>query len=192
MPLSPKTLMSGRNGAWRCAALLAALTLGAACSMQPSYSAKVTSADGVTVEVPLSETVQATDGVVTVRYFQFVPLKTATGETKNLGYAYALYFIPGAVPVSLVLDDDTDDPIINLQTMDSPKVGDKGIFKGITDGFSPMESRANWISTLDSGIRVYRFTIKLADGSVHVLREPIFVPANAKVMLRVVLGVKEP
>jgi len=184
-PMVPDSVSRTAAGA------LAALSLAfAGCLLQADYSVKITTADGVTLEVPLNKQgeIHASDEVISVRNFQFVP--TATEATKALGYLFELEFKEGTRPASIAVDDITEEPIMALMTDGAPKLDKRNRWVASTPGWNPAEERVNWISTLDNGVRVFRFTVKLTGGSVHVLRLPVFVPAWKKAELRTQLGVK--
>jgi hypothetical protein len=171
------------------AAVLAAASLAAAgCLLQASYSANVTTADGVQIEVPLSlGKADIEDGVVSVKNFQFTPWKIEKG--KGLAFAFQLEFKEGAKPVSVAVDDITDLPILSVYTDNAPLLLKKTIWSGVSPAHSAADEYVKWIMTLDNTVKVYRFTVKLADGTTHVLRFPIFVPANMKGFMRAQLGV---
>jgi hypothetical protein len=173
--------------------LIALLGLGAAtgCVMQPSFAAKTTTADGVVVEVPMTPEPQViTDDVVTISKLVLMPLALdKEGKTKGIGIAIQVSFVKGARPVSVMVDDVSDEPILNLVSDANPKLTGENHWNMLTAPHSPMDEYAKWVMSLDNTIRVYRFTIKLADGTTHVLRYPIFVPQRAKAMIRYQLGV---
>ena len=160
--------------------------------MQASYSVNVTTADGVTLEVPLSAKFEigpsAIDDQVEVKNFRFVTLRVE--PVRTMAYEFALQFKKGSKPVSIVVDDDTEDRIWSLYEDTAPKLLKGGIWVATTPGFNPNEERMNWLNSLDNGVRVLRFTVTLTDKSVHVLRLPIFVPGQAKAIFRAELGVK--
>ena len=175
------------------AILAAALSLAAGgCLLQADYSVTVTTADGVTLEVPLSRKFvigpSSTDDAVEVKNFQFLPLKK--DDVKGMGYAFALQFKGGHRPAQIVVVDVTEDPIKDLITDNSPKLEKGDVWISVTPGYNPNEERMNWVLGLDNGVRTYRFTVTMTDKSVHVLRMPIFVPGDAKAFFRAELGIK--
>lgn len=160
--------------------------------MQASYSVSVTTADGVTIEVPLTGKFEvapsAIDDYVEVKNFRFLPL--AGQPVKTMAYEFVLQFKRGSKPALIVVDDDSEDRIWSLYEDRAPKLGKGEFWLALTPGFNPNEERMNWINSLDNGVRVLRFTVTLTDKSVHVLRLPVFVPAQAKAMFRAELGMK--
>ncbi len=181
----PKTLTLSAAGA------LGALALAAAgCSVNASYSVKITTGDGVDMEVPIAKRfeINASDDVMEVTNFKFMPVKR--NDEGTMGFAVEIRFKGGARPTSITMDDDTEDPIVFVFTDASPKLVKGDRWQAATPGYNPADPRVNWVSTLDNGLRVYRFTATLADGKVDVLRLPIFVPGMAKEMFRTELGIK--
>jgi hypothetical protein len=170
---------------------LPALLLGAGgCLMQPDYAVSVTTADGVKIDVPLTfamKKIDVADDAIALRSFQFVPLKMEEG--KGIGFAFALEFKNGSRPVTITVDDVSEEPILSIYANNDPKLKQGApIWVAVSKAFHPADEHAKWIMTLDNGVKVYRFTVKLADGSTHVLRFPIFVTGAFKTFLRAELG----
>jgi hypothetical protein len=168
---------------------LAAVSLAmAGCLLQANYSASVTTADGVQIEVPLSrDPVVIDDGTVSVKRFQFAPLPLDKG--KGLGFAFMLGFKEGTRPVAIAVDDVSDTPILSVYTDNAPKLSNKNTWSGGSPPRAPADDLVKWLMTLENCVKVYRFTVKLADGTTHVLRYPIFAPAAMKAYMRAQLGV---
>jgi hypothetical protein len=59
----------------------------------------------------------------------------------------------------------------------------------VTTASLPVSDRYKFLLDLDNTIKVYRFTFRLQDGTVHVVRVPIPVPAEMKLMIRTRLGI---
>lgn len=160
--------------------------------MQPNYSVKVTTADNVTIELPLSNKFEigpwAADDAVEVKNFRFLPL--TNGDVKTMAYEFAVKFKGANKPALIVVDDDTDLPILDLFTVKAPKLDKNNYWIGSSPGYNANEERMNWINSLENGVRVLRITVTMTDGSVHVLRLPVFVPAQAKAMFRAEMGIK--
>jgi hypothetical protein len=108
---------------------------------------------------------------------------------KGLALAFQLAFAKGQSPVSVQVDDVSDEPILNVFNDPKPVLTDKRHWNGLTKPHNPADEYTKWMLNLDNTIKVYRFTVKLADGSTHVLRYPIYVPANMKAFMRTQLGV---
>ena len=158
------------------------------CLMQASYSVKVTSADGVDMEVPLSMKweLNTGDDAVAVRNFRLVPL--IKDLDKAMGYFFELEFLKGARPVSIVVDDDSEAPILGLIVDKSPKLVRTNFWQAASPPYNPNDEHMTWVQTLDNSVRVFRFTVVLTDGTTHVLRMPFFVPGPTKQMFRAELG----
>jgi hypothetical protein len=160
--------------------------------MQASYSVNVTTADGVTLEVPLSKKFEpgpsASDDAVAVVNFRFVPVNS--DNVRTMGYAFGLKFYGNFRPASIVVADVSEEPIRDLFTDNAPKLVKDDRWLAASKGYDPNDERANWVLGLDNGVRTFRFTVTMTDRSVHVLRLPIFVPGEAKAMFRSELGLK--
>jgi hypothetical protein len=171
------------------AAALGVLAATAGCLIQPSFSVAVTTADNVKLEVPLGPNkMDVEDDAINVKRFQFTPWKMDEG--KGMAYALVLEFKKGAIPADIQVDDVSEDPILRIMGDSSPKfrAGTHG-WEALSQPFHPADEHAKWVMTLDNGVKTYRFTVKLTDGSTHVLYYPIFVPATAKAFMRAQLGV---
>jgi hypothetical protein len=181
MPHVPRSLAVG----------LAGLTLAiSGCSMQPDYSIKITTADDVVMEVPLSAktVIDAGDEAMKVVNFRFVPL--SKDQQRAMGYLFEIDFLGGNRPVSIVVDDVSELPILNVLKDPAPKLVNSVHWVGTSNPYNPADEHMNWVSTLDNGARVFRFTVLLKDGTTHVLRLPILMPANTKLIFRSELGLK--
>jgi len=183
-PLIPRTASRGLV-----ALLAAAAALGlVGCLMRPSFAAKITTADGVLIEVPLSTQMpEVSDDAMTVNKLLFTPW--TMDKSKGLAIAFQVAFKAGAKPVTIAVDDVSDEPILNVYTDRAPVLSSKGNWNAVTPPHNPADEYAKWIMTLDNTIKVYRFTVKLADGTTHVLRYAIFVAGPIKGYMRSQLGV---
>jgi hypothetical protein len=170
--------------------ILSALLAGPGCQFAPSVSAKVTTADGETIEVPLeSGNTPVTDGIVTVRNFQFAPWDMGPDKPKALTFTFVVGFKEGYEPSSVLVEDFTEQPI--LQVFSDPKAhpSRNHFWAAVTTPYAPQDPHMNWMLDLDNSIRLYRFTVKLKDGTTHVLLKPMFVPAQMKMFMRTQLGI---
>ena len=172
--------------------VLASLLLAASgCLMQPNVSVRVTVADGSTMDVPLTQApAPVTDGVVTVKNFQFAPWDMGKDKPKAITFTFVVGFAEGAEPASVVVDDFTEQPILEIFADKNAHVVKDHLWGAVTLPFAPQDEHVKWVLNLDNNVRVYRFTIKLRDGTTHVLLRPIFVPAQMKDFMRTQLGVK--
>jgi hypothetical protein len=194
----PRTLRSPVKLPWKLMGTSAGLALAAlalaSCSMQPDVAMAVTTADGVRLEVPLSAMPPpVADGVVSVNAIQFAPWDLdAQNKAKTVAFSFVIGFKPGAEPTRIVIEDDTEQPILEIFHTDTPKTGlqhskdplKDSLWGGVSKPFAPSDEHVNWILNLDNNIRVYRVTVVLKDGTTHVLLKPVFVPANMKTFMR--------
>lgn len=164
---------------------IALLGLGG-CLMQPEVAMSVTTADGQKLEVPLSAAPGPVgDGVVTVNAIQFAPWDVnAEGKAKTLAFSFIIQFAPGAKPSRILIEDDTEAPILEIYEDNHPKILKDNLWGAVSKPFAPSDEHVNWVLNLDNNIRVYRVTVKLQDGTTHVLLKPVFVPANMKYFMR--------
>jgi hypothetical protein len=162
-------------------ALVAAIGL-AGCVMQPDVAMSVTTADGQKVEIPFSTApVPPTDGVVTVLQIQFAPWDVDTEhKAKTLAFSFLIQFAPGAEPAKILVEDDTEEPILRVFESDNPKIVKNNLWAGLSRPFSPSDEHVNWVLNLDNSVRVYRVTVTLKDGTTHVLLKPVLIPATMK------------
>jgi hypothetical protein len=169
--------------------LAVALLIGTAgCIGQGDYIVKTTTADGVELEVPANrESIAVFDDVIRVDRFQFTP--RLQEDPKGVAYTFSLEFRGGARPVAITVDDISEEPILTIYTDDSPKLVRGILWAATTKTYNPADEHVKWLQTLDSGVRAYRFTVRLADGTTHVLRYPIFVSNYAKMAARDALGI---
>lgn len=169
--------------------LLLALT---GCVMQPNISLSVTTADGEHLDVPLNTAAApATDGTVTVKVFQFSPWDVP-GRPRELAFSFIAEFQPGAELKAVTIDDVTDTPIERIYDDPSAKIVKNNVWGAVSKPFAPQDEHVNWILTVENSIRIYRFNFTLADGSVHKILKPLFVPSNVKDFMRTQLGLKQP
>ncbi len=156
--------------------------------MQPSFSAKTTTADGVVIEVPMSRTpLVIEDDAISVKRVLFTPVKV--DKVSEITILFQLEFQKGLKPVLITVDDVSDDPILNVMTVKDPPLSDKNHWNAASPPHNPADEYAKWMLTLDNTIKVYRFTVKLADGTTHVLRYPVYVPGMMKGYMRAQMGV---
>jgi hypothetical protein len=168
-----------------CVLVLAGL-VPTACVMQPEFAMSVTAADGQKLQVPFNaKPAPVTDGVVTVNTIQFAPWELdADNKAKTLAFTFVVGFKPGAVPAKIVIEDDTELPILQIFEDDHPKLLKDNLWGGVSRPFAPSDEHVNWVLDLDNNVRVYRVTVTLKDGTNHVLYKPILIPATMKSYMR--------
>jgi hypothetical protein len=158
----------------------ASLILAGGCLMQPTWDATATTEDGVVVNVPLSNSkTDVIDGDVEVNLLQFLPLTGKDGN-KRLSVIFQVMFHHGAKPSSIVVTDVTEAPVLTVFGDYSPKLDAKGLWRGATEPLSPSNALLKFLTNIDNSIRIYRFTVKLADGTVQKLNVPMLVPGFYK------------
>jgi hypothetical protein len=186
----PRTLFTPLNTLTKHRLLAAALSLAAlahtGCQMTPDYAMSVTSADGQKLEVPFSgPPPPVTDGVVTVNGIQFAPWELdANKKAKTLAFSFLLGFKPGSEPDKILIEDDTEQPILAIFEDDHAKIVKNNLWAGVSKPFAPSDEHVNWILNLDNNVRVYRVTVTLKDGTTHVLYKPVLVPSAMKAFMR--------
>jgi len=89
----------------------------------------------------------------------------------------------------ITIDDQGEDPPRLLVDDYDPKMSSTGQWKLTTPVLDLKDSGLEWITQLDDTIRVYRFTVVLADGSKVVLRQPAMYPVIEKALIRKMLGI---
>jgi hypothetical protein len=152
------------------------------CQMQPDVAMAVTTADGQKLEIPFSSSpAPITDGVVTINSIQFAPWElNADKKAKTLAFSFLIQFAPGAVPAKIVIEDDTEAPILTIFEDDHPSIVKNNLWAGVSRPFAPSDEHVNWVLNLDNSVRVYRVTVTLKDGTTHVLLKPVLIPAGMK------------
>lgn len=173
------------------AALLLGLALGG-CNMSPDVAASVTIADGTKVNVPvgLAANGPVDDGTVFIEVLQFAPWDMGKDKPRAMVFNFVVKFEKGAAPTSVKVEDVTEDPIEEIFNEEHSHLMKKNVWGGTTRPYAPQDEHVKWILTLDNNIRIYRFTVKLADGTSHVLLKPVMIPAYMKEFIRTQLGLK--
>lgn len=172
----------------RAGAVALALVFLAGCVMQPDIAMKITTADGVDIQVPLNTVPEPiTDGIVTLEPLHLTPWNVdADGRAKTIAFAYLIQFKQGYRPANIVIEDVTEEPILETFQDKDPgaHVGKFNLWGQVSAPFAPSDEHVKWMLTEDNSVRIYRFTIKTTDGVVHVLREPLVVSVRMKDTVR--------
>jgi hypothetical protein len=171
------------------AAMALAIALAAAevgCVMQPEVAISVTTGDGQKLDVPLNaKQLPVNDGTVSVNALQFAPWQLdADNKAKSLAFSFVIGFKPPAAPASILIEDDTEAPILQIYEDHHPVPLKGDLWGGVSKPFAPSDEHVNWILNLDNNVRVYRVTVVLKDGTTHVLLKPVFVPSAMKQFIR--------
>jgi hypothetical protein len=173
-------------------AAAATLLLCVGCSMSPDVATIVTIADGTKVDVPLGANGNqpVSDDAVSIRLLQFSPWDMGPDKPKAVAFHFIVEFLKGAQPTSIKIEDVTEDPIELIYEDDHAHLTKGNIWGAGSRPFAPQDEHVKWILTLDNNVRVYKFTVKLADGTVHTLLKPIIIPGFMKDFMRTQLGLK--
>jgi hypothetical protein len=154
--------------------------------MSPDVAMSVTTADGQKIEVPFNTAPPpVTDGVVTVLQLQFAPWDLDDQhKVKTLAFTFLLQFKPGSEPARILIEDDTEAPILTMFESNDPKIVKNNLWAGVSRPFAPSDEHVNWVLNLDNNVRVYRVTVRLKDGTTHVLLKPVLVPTSMKTYMQ--------
>lgn len=159
------------------------------CLMQPDVAFSVTTADGQKLEVPMSApNTVVTDGRVALNMLQFAPWQVEGNVAKTLAFSFVIQFKPGDMPTKIVIEDDTEAPILQIFEEDHPSLVKDNLWAGVSRPFGPSDEHVSWIQNVDNNVRVYRVTVTLSDGTTHVLMKPVFIPGPMKSYMRKRLG----
>ncbi len=179
MAIHPKNTSPAALGA-----LAALIIAGAGCTMEQNYDAKVTTADGDTVLVPMAvHDLSVTDGVVKVDRLQYLPMTLPDG-TNRLQIGCEAIFEKGATPTSIVIRDVTEEPIMTVIDDRAPKMALGNHWVGLTGPLGESDDLIKFLSDIDNSIRIYKCRFILADGSTHLLTVPVIVPGVLKAVIR--------
>jgi hypothetical protein len=161
------------------AASIAAFLGASGCVMEQNYDARVTTAEGEVIDVPLApHPLNVTDGVVTVFLFQYTPVVLVDGA-KRLEIRFDAGFTKGYKPARVLVRDISEAPIMTILDDRAPKL-DGYVWRGKTGSLGAGDDFIKFMTNIDNSIRIYRFTFTLVDGSVHVLTVPVMVPGYLK------------
>jgi len=188
----PRTPIHPYPSAWlRLAPALLILGLVGGCLMEPSVSVRIQDADGQTLDVPLTSAPEpVTDGVVTIKNFQFAPWDMGKDKPKAITFTFVVAFTAGPEPSSIVIEDFTEQPVLTIFEDPKAHTVKDHLWGAVTRPFDPHDEHVKWINNLDNNVRIYRVTVKLRDGTTHVLLKPMFIPAQMKDFIRTQLGIK--
>ena len=189
-PLQKPPIRRGPAAGVLAGALAIALLGLAGCVLQQDVAARVTTVDGQVVDLPLTTLpTPVGDGVVTVQSLQIAPwdIDKEKGKAKTLAFTFVVQFAEGSKPAVITIEDVTEAPILPIFEDRAPKTVKNNLWGAVSSPIGPHDAHVNWLLTLDNSIRVYRFTVKLADGTTHVLYKAIFLSAPMKNYIRSIL-----
>jgi len=102
-------------------------------------------------------------------------------------YEFGLEMKSDAIPRSITVDDFSEDPILVLVQDKAPHLT-KRVWRGSVLKMDGKDKRLGWLTSLDDSVRVMRFTVVLADGSVSTVNQAVSYPAYYKEIIRKSLG----
>ena len=109
--------------------------------------------------------------------------------SKQARYFAGIRVKGGQAPRNIKVEDVTDDQPVTFVEDDHPRLVNKE-WKCTSDLFVPDLNTAAWLSQIEDSIRMYRFTIVMADGRTEVLYEAHAYPTFLKFMMRQQLGLE--
>jgi hypothetical protein len=104
-------------------------------------------------------------------------------DKKHVAYVFEVTVKDGLVLKHVTVEDMTEDPVRVLADDPGPRVT-AGHWKFTTPALDPKDPGTVWITQLDDTIRVFRFTLTLADGHQVVLKQPSMYPIVLKSIIR--------
>lgn len=170
-------------------ALLLLPLAGCAVPMTSSNTYLVPVANGETMEMSIKNgglTLAEQDGVHILQ----VALNP-TADKKHIIYTFELSVKNGMVPTHILVEDMTETPVRVAADDAAPKLV-ANHWKLNTPELDPKDPLFEWLIQLDDSIRVYRFTVTLADGRQIILKQPQMFPVYMKQLIRAMLGIDKP
>jgi hypothetical protein len=155
------------------------------CMSTGEVIAMVPLADGTKLQVPMSgrgpQPTQTDDAQVTAATFDLQAAEHTL--TYHLGFKLRR---PATVQHVQVADLAGDKPIVIVDDSAPKLTNDE--WRSSVEPWPANDARLQWLYTVENSIRVYRFTIDLADGRHVVLDQAQIVPAFGKEQIRRQLG----
>ena len=159
---------------------------GCAVPMTSSNTYMVPIANGESMEISIKNgglVLAEADGIHILQ----VALNPSS-DKKQIVYTFEFSAKSGLVPTHILIEDMTEAPVRTVAEDAAPKLKD-GHWKVDTPVLDPKDPAFEWLVQLDDTIRVYRFTITLADGRQIVLKQPQMFPVFMKQLIRVMIGI---
>jgi len=91
---------------------------------------------------------------------------------------------------SVRVDDVSDTAVAKLVDDAQPQLSPAGQWHRETEALEMSDPRLEWLGTISNSLRVFRFTLTLADGQTLVLHQGALYPAALKAAVRQALGQK--
>jgi hypothetical protein len=110
-------------------------------------------------------------------------------KEKYFAYEFSFQAKPGHAqpPRSVKIDDVTDDDILSYVDDEHPVLNQEGIWTTIKSPIDP--ASLPWLIEIENSMRIFRFTIVMADGGTLVLYQGASYPAVIKKYFREELGI---
>jgi hypothetical protein len=108
-------------------------------------------------------------------------------DKKHFYYDFRFSSKPGVEPKHVTVTDLTDDPVSVVADDPDPRLVN-GHWAAAKTPRGVKDPTIAWMMTVDDSMRIYRFTIDLADGSQVVLDQPSSFPGYLKSGIRTTLG----
>lgn len=183
-------LRSPRSG-WLAAAL-AIVALGgfAGCANTGGdYTYVTTISTGERMKFPLRNGRPELAKVDTIR-IRVTGLNRVPGKEKVTAYEFGFEDTSGLPLKSVRVDDVSDKTEIPLLDDQAPELKNKLYWLGTTKPFDAESPEIYWLPYLDDTTRVFRFTVKRANGQEIVLYQAWYVPSFIKAGVRAALGLE--
>jgi hypothetical protein len=167
--------------------LLLAPLAGCVVPMTSSNTYMVPLSNGETMEMSIKNgglTLADQDGIRIVEAGALNPSATK----KEIVCTFQLIVKSGHAPKRILIEDMTEDPVRVVVDDPAPKLDAANHWKLTTPVLDAKDPIFAWLTQLDDTIRVYRFTVTLADGSQVVLKQPQMYPVFMKQLIRKMLG----
>lgn len=110
-------------------------------------------------------------------------------DKKHLVYVFKFLVKNGATPRRVLVADLTDDPAELIVDDHAPQLTNGHWVAERVDRDPRGDPTLAWLGTVDDSMRIYRFTVTLADGTVVVLDQPVSYPGYLKGAIRKASGV---
>lgn len=169
--------------------VVAAGIIQAACARPVTTSPSTTEvkiAGGRTIPVPMTAEKAPPAANERLEIQLAGPVVAPSAETKNqpnLVWEFALRVKDGQPPKRVVVEDVTADPIVRLVIDEAPRL-DRQRWAGQARPIHLTAENTAWVFDPKPTVKVFRFTVLLADGSESVLHQAASFPEPAKTLIR--------
>jgi hypothetical protein len=119
------------------------------------------------------------------------PILRVDAAKKQVLYNFGLTEKNHQAPKKIVVEDVTDDVAVTWAVDAQPDLV-KGRWTWATRQFDPTDKIIPWVYQLDGSVRIFQFTITMADGRTLVMHSATNYPAMVKSYYRILLGIDKP